>query len=180
MCSSDLLRGMKAEGYPFRGVLYCGLIITPNGPKVLEYNARFGDPETQALMVRLGSDLAQVLQEIARGKLETNVLDWKHGASVCVVACSAGYPGNYQAGQLIHGLADAENIGAKVFHSGSMRQNGQILTAGGRVLGITAAGNTLTEARRRAYAAAERVNFHGIHYRHDIGQKGLQRAKPLE
>lgn len=173
------LAGMRAEGTPFRGVLYCGLMITPRGPQVLEYNVRFGDPETQALLYRLESDLCQVLTEIARGQLMTKELAWKQGASACVVACSAGYPGPYKSGVPIYGLSDAEALGAKVFHSGTKLSGGNVVTSGGRVLGITMAGESLSAAIHNAYQAAEKISFEGIHYRRDIGRKGLIRTEPL-
>jgi phosphoribosylamine---glycine ligase len=173
------LRGMKAEGAPFRGVLYCGLMITPDGPKVLEYNVRFGDPETQAILYRMDSDLAQILLEIAKGRLETASVRSAAGASVCVVACSGGYPGNYTAGIPIHGLEAAEQAGVKIFHSGTARSESCVKTAGGRVLGITASGAHLTAALNTAYAAAKKIHFEGMHFRSDIGQKGLLRKQPL-
>jgi phosphoribosylamine---glycine ligase len=173
------LRGMTAEGAPFRGVLYSGLMITAEGPKVLEYNVRFGDPEAQAILYRLESDLAEILLEIANGRLETPSLQWTEGASVCVVACSDGYPGNYTAGIPIHGLEAAEQIGAKVFHSGTVRRGSSIETAGGRVLGITSASADLASALSTAYAAAKKVQFEGMHLRSDIGRKGLERSRPL-
>ncbi len=174
------LAGLRAEGTPFRGVLYCGLMITAEGPKVLEYNVRFGDPETQALLYRLDTDLAQVLHEIALGKLITPSLSWKPGASVCVVACAGGYPGSYATGKLITGLDAAETAGVKVFHSGTAMDKGRLVTTGGRVLGITASGADLATAARAAYSAAEKIQFDGMHYRTDIGKKGLERRRPLD
>ena len=174
------LKGLKAEGTPFRGVLYCGLMITSQGPKVLEYNVRFGDPETQAILYRLDSDIALILQEIASGKLSTSSLRWKPGASACVVACSGGYPGAYKTGIPIAGLEVAEATNVKIFHSGTTRNGNSIETSGGRVLGITAAGDNLASALQSAYAAARLVQFGGMHYRTDIGKKGLLRTRPLE
>jgi phosphoribosylamine--glycine ligase len=173
------LAGLRKEGMPYRGVLYCGLMITADGPRVIEYNVRFGDPETQPLMFRLETDLAEVLLEAATGTLRSTPLLWKHGASVCVVACSEGYPGAYPVGRPIRGLEEAEADGAKVFHAGTAMQNGTIVTSGGRVLGITAAGTDLSSAAAAAYAAAARIHFDGMHYRRDIARKGLARSRPL-
>jgi phosphoribosylamine---glycine ligase len=173
------LEGLRREGIPYKGVLYSGLMITPDGPKVLEYNVRFGDPETQPLMLRLEGDLAETLLALARGELGSDMLSWKAGASVCVVACSAGYPGSYTTGKVISGLEEAEAGGACVFHAGTAQQDGRIVTSGGRVLGITAAGADLASATQAAYQAAAKVRFEGIHYRHDIARKGLQRPRPL-
>jgi len=173
------LGGLRKEGMPYRGVLYCGLMITTDGPRVIEYNVRFGDPEAQALLFRLETDLAEVLLELAAGNLRDAPLKWKPGASVCVVACSEGYPGEYPVGRPIHGLEEAEAGGAKVFHAGTAMKNGSVVTSGGRVLGITAAGPDLASATRAAYAAASKIHFDGMHCRHDIARKGLGRANPL-
>ena len=173
------IEGLRSEGIVYRGVLYCGLMITDEGPKVLEYNARFGDPETQALMVRLEGDLTEALAAVAKGGLRTDMLSWNLGASVCVVACSAGYPGNYSSGKQITGLEKAEANGAKVFHAGTAERDGTIVTAGGRVLGITAGGPDLAAATKVAYDAASKIHFDGMHYRRDIGWKGLRRRTPL-
>ncbi|OFV93858.1 MAG: phosphoribosylamine--glycine ligase [Acidobacteria bacterium RIFCSPLOWO2_12_FULL_54_10] len=173
------LDGLRKEGITYRGVLYCGLMITKDGPKVLEYNARFGDPETQPLMFRLRTDLAETLLGLARGNLSSRPLEWVPGASVCVVACSAGYPGSYESGKIISGIEQAEAAGAKIFHAGTTSNNHDFLTAGGRVLGITARGETLAAATRNAYHAVSCIHFDGMHYRHDIAQKGLRRSQPL-
>jgi len=173
------IAGLRAEGIPYKGVLYCGLMITTAGPKVLEYNVRFGDPETQPLMLRLQGDLAEILLAVATGGLNGDMVSWKSGASVCVVACSAGYPGEYSSGKEISGIADAEAAGAKVFHAGTAQTDGKLVTAGGRVLGISASGKGLAEAAGLAYAAAGKIRFEGMHYRRDIGRKGLCRVRPL-
>jgi phosphoribosylamine--glycine ligase len=173
------LEGLRSEGITYKGVLYCGLMITRDGPKVLEYNVRFGDPETQPLMLRLEGDLAETLLAVATGELSSNMLSWKPGASVCVVACSAGYPGKYSAGRAITGLEEAETGGAKVFHAGTAKRDGGVVTSGGRVLGITARGSELASAARDAYAAVAKIHFEGMHYRRDIAKKGLQRRQPL-
>ena len=173
------LEGLRAEGILYRGVLYCGLMITQQGPQVLEYNVRLGDPETQPLVFRLRTDLAETLLSLATGHLQPGPLSWESGASVCVVACSAGYPGDYQTGKPISGLAEAEAGGAKLFHSGTAECNGSLTTAGGRVLGATARGLNLAAATQAVYAAISKVHFAGIHYRRDIARKGLERAHPL-
>jgi phosphoribosylamine--glycine ligase len=159
------------------GVLYCGLMMTPRGPEVLEFNARFGDPETQAILLRLESDLVDVLEACVDGTLAETNLRWSAGASACVVASSAGYPGSYKTGLPITGLADAARVpGVQVFHAGSSRTaEGEILTGGGRVLGVTAAAPTLEEALARAYEAMEKIHFDGIYYRRDIGHRALKK-----
>ncbi|MBI3895239.1 MAG: phosphoribosylamine--glycine ligase [Acidobacteria bacterium] len=173
------LEGLRSEGIVYRGVLYCGLMITEEGPKVLEYNVRFGDPETQPILFRLRTDLAETLTALATGHLQPGPLSWEPGASVCVVACSAGYPGEYQTGKSITGLEAAEEEGAKLFHAGTTERNGTLVTAGGRVLGVTARGPDLATATKAAYTALSKVHFAGIHYRRDIARKGLERQHPL-
>jgi phosphoribosylamine--glycine ligase len=168
--------GMASEDAPFIGVLYCGLMMTARGPQVLEFNARFGDPETQAILLRLESDLVDALEACVDGKLAETELRWSPGASACIVASSAGYPGSYKTGFPITGLEDAARVpGVQVFHSGSSQLDGQLLTAGGRVLGVTAAAPTLEEALGRAYEAMELIHFDGIYYRRDIGHRALKR-----
>ena len=168
------VRGMAEEDTPFVGVLYCGLMMTPRGPEVLEFNARFGDPETQALLVRLESDLVDVLEACVYGRLAETPMRWAQGASACVVASSAGYPGSYETGKPISGLGAAAQIpGVEVFHSGTALVGGQIVTAGGRVLGVTAAADSLQEALQRAYQAMVEIQFEGIYYRRDIGHRAL-------
>lgn len=172
------VRGMAEEGAPFTGVLYCGLMMTAKGPQVLEYNARFGDPETQAILVRLDSDLVEALEACVDGRLSETELRWQSGASACVVASSAGYPGSYKTGLPISGLSNAaQTPGVEVFHSGTSRVGGQIVTSGGRVLGVTAIADTLDEALRRAYEALAQVHFDGIYYRRDIGHRALKKPK---
>jgi phosphoribosylamine---glycine ligase len=169
------IRGMAEEGTPFAGVLYVGLMMTARGPQVLEYNARFGDPETQALLVRLDSDLVDALEACVEGRLAQTQLRWSSGASACVVASSAGYPGAYKTGLPIGGLGAAAQVpGVQVFHSGTTQVGGQILTAGGRVLAVTAAGDSLKEALARAYQAMAEIEFEGIYYRRDIGHRALK------
>jgi phosphoribosylamine--glycine ligase len=173
------LEGLRSEGITYRGVLYCGLMITADGPKLLEYNVRFGDPETQALLFRMKTDLADTLMGVATGSLAGASVAWEPGASVCVVACSAGYPGEYATGKPMSGLEEAEAAGAKLFHAGTAVRDGALVTSGGRVLGITARGADLPAATHAAYEAASKVRFDGIHYRRDIARKGLLRARPL-
>jgi phosphoribosylamine--glycine ligase len=173
------VEGLRSEGLVYRGILFCGLMITAAGPKVIEYNVRFGDPETQAILVRLETNLAEVLTEVARGAVRDQPLQWKPGASVCVAACSEGYPGPYISGRVIDGLDRAAAAGAKVFHAGTAERDSQIVTAGGRVLGITSCGPDLASAAQTAYERVSRIHFQGMHYRRDIGRKGLLRSKPL-
>lgn len=163
------------EATRFTGFLYAGLIMTDEGPKVLEFNVRLGDPETQPLMHRLESDLAPVLLAAAEGHLASVKLRWRSGPSVCVVLASGGYPGPYETGQPIQGIEAAEALGATVFHAGTRRSGQALETAGGRVLGVTAAGVDLVEAIDHAYAAVREIHFEGMHYRRDIGRKGLER-----
>jgi phosphoribosylamine--glycine ligase len=170
------VKAMAAEDMPFVGVLYCGLMMTSRGPQVLEYNARFGDPETQAILVRLESDLVDALEACVDGRLATEELRWKPGASACVIASSAGYPGHYKTGLPITGLEEAGRLPeVVVFHSGSKRQDGQTLTAGGRVLGVTASAETLEAALGRAYEALKLIHFDGMYFRRDIGHRALKR-----
>jgi phosphoribosylamine--glycine ligase len=168
--------GMAAEDTPFTGVLYCGLMMTARGPMVLEYNARFGDPETQAILVRLESDLVEGLESCVEGRLSDTEFRWRPGASACVVAASEGYPGSYAAGKRISGLAAASEI-AQVFHAGTALMDGEYLTSGGRVLGVTAAADSLPEALAMAYEGMGRIHFDGMYYRRDIGYRALSPRK---
>jgi phosphoribosylamine--glycine ligase len=166
------LAGMAADGAPYSGVLYCGLMLTAEGPQVLEYNVRFGDPETQPIMMRMKSDLGAVMAAISQGSLGSLDLEWSPGAAACVVAASGGYPGSYAKGLPIRGLEQAAGIaGVKVFHAGTRRGSGGWETAGGRVLGVTARGASLTEALQGAYGAMGRISFPGMHFRRDIGRR---------
>jgi phosphoribosylamine---glycine ligase len=166
------VNGMAAEESPFVGVLYCGLMMTARGPMVLEFNARFGDPETQAILARLESDLVATLEACVQGRLSDTELRWKSGASACVIAASAGYPGSYVTGRTISGLYEAARVpGVEVFHSGTALVDGHYVTAGGRVLGVTAAAETLDESLALAYEALDRIHFEGIYYRRDIGRR---------
>ncbi|HEU5458098.1 MAG TPA: phosphoribosylamine--glycine ligase [Terracidiphilus sp.] len=172
------IRGMAEEGAHFVGVLYCGLMMTPRGPEVLEFNARFGDPETQAILLRLESDLMDALDACVDGRLAEVELRWNPGASACVIASSSGYPGSYQTGLPISGLGAAAQVpGVQVFHSGTACVGGQTVTAGGRVLGVSAVGDTLQQALNRAYQAMVEISFDGIYYRRDIGHRALAKQR---
>jgi phosphoribosylamine--glycine ligase len=169
------------EAMRFTGFLYAGLMLTTDGPKVLEFNVRLGDPETQPLMHRMQSDFVPALMASAEGRLAGVRLEWRAEPSVCVVLTSSGYPGAYASGKRIQGIEGAEAAGATVFQAGTRRSNGGLETAGGRVLGITARGPSLASAIQRTYDAVRHIHFEGMHYRRDIGRKGLTRgtAPPL-
>jgi len=171
------VRGMAGENVPFTGVLYCGLMMTAKGPQVLEYNARFGDPETQAILLRLESDLVDALEACIDGRLPETELRWCSGASACVIASSAGYPGSYKTGIPIRGLDVAAQVpGVEVFHSGTALAGSEIVTNGGRVLGVTANGDSLEQALGRAYEAMGQIQFDGIYFRRDIGHRALKKS----
>jgi phosphoribosylamine--glycine ligase len=164
------MRGLEADGVSYRGFLYFGLMLTTTGPQVLEFNCRLGDPETQAIMARVDFDLAEVLMDSAAGRLDSAKLKWKPGASVCVVAASGGYPGKFESGKPIRGLTDiGDNRGLKNLHAGTKRNGDMIATAGGRVLGVTASEGSLDAAVAKAYAAMDKIEFDGMHFRRDIG-----------
>jgi len=164
------LEGMAAEGNPFSGILYAGLMLTRDGPKLIEYNVRFGDPETQAVLMRLESDLVEVFNAVVEGRIDSTSIDWSTDASVCVVAASGGYPGSFEQGKPITGLEEAKEVeGVVIFHSGTARdEQGGFITSGGRVLGVTGRARTLHQARARAYEAMSCIKFEGLHYRTDI------------
>ncbi|HEY1469699.1 MAG TPA: phosphoribosylamine--glycine ligase [Candidatus Acidoferrum sp.] len=169
------LRGLAADGIRYQGFLYVGLMLTKSGPKVLEFNCRLGDPETQAIAARMDFDLAEVLANLAAEELKPEKLKWRPGASACVVLASGGYPGKFESGKEIKGLPEAGQVAdVKVLHAGTKRQGDTIVTSGGRVLGVTACGQSLTEALQKAYAAAGKIHFDGMHYRKDIGRHGEQ------
>ena len=169
------LKGCAAEGLDFRGILYPGVMLTKAGPKVLEFNARFGDPETQIYLPRLENDLVDLLEASIDGTLERATLRWSAQPSVCVVMASGGYPGSYPKGKVITGLDEAARLpNVKVFHAGTALAGGKIVTNGGRVLGVTAWAPSLAAARDAAYAAVERIRFEGAHWRRDIAAKGLR------
>jgi phosphoribosylamine--glycine ligase len=169
------LRGCAAEGIDFRGIIYPGVMLTKNGPKVLEFNARFGDPETQVYLPRLENDLVELMLASVEGRLAKVELRWSAQVSVCVVMASGGYPGNYPKGKVISGIAAADALPqTKVFHAGTALKDGLVVTNGGRVLGVTAWRPTLAEARAAAYAAVEKISLKGAHYRRDIAAKALR------
>ena len=175
--AQPVVRGMKAEGTEFKGVLYCGLMMTARGPMVLEFNCRFGDPETQPILMRLESDLVEAIEASIEGRISDGVFRWSPDASVCVVMASGGYPGTFTAGKRIDGLGEAARIsGVKVFHAGTSRRDDAFYTAGGRVLGVTARAADLPTAVARAYEACEKISFEGAHYRRDIAGRALKRA----
>lgn len=166
---TPVIDALASEGIKYKGVLYGGLVLTDEGPKVLEFNCRFGDPETQAILPRFDGDLAQVLSAVAEERLEKVKFSWKDQACVSVVAASAGYPGDYKTGIEISGLKEAsEAAGISIFHAGSAYKGGKVVTAGGRVLNVSALGDTFSQARDKAYDALKRISFKGMHYRTDI------------
>jgi phosphoribosylamine--glycine ligase len=174
------VHALKRSRHAFRGVLYAGLMLTNQGPRVLEFNCRFGDPEVQPLLMRLKTDLLDLLEACVEDRLDEfpeQRLEWDPRPSVCVVMASGGYPGNFQKGKVITGLAEAAKLpDVKVFHAGTRREKDLVLTDGGRVLAVTALGETLAEAKRNAYQAASKIHFQGAHYRKDIADKALKRS----
>jgi len=169
------IAAMAKEGRVYRGCLYLGLMVTADGPKVVEFNARFGDPETQVVLPLLDSDLVAIMCACADGTLADVPIRWKDGAAVCVVLASGGYPGHYEKGQEIHGLADAEAMGALVFHAGTAMKDGKLVTNGGRVLGVVGRGADISSAVDAAYAAATKISFKDAYYRKDIAHRALER-----
>jgi len=170
-----VVAGMKAEGIPYRGILYCGLMMTARGPMVLEFNCRFGDPETQAVLMRLDSDLLEAIEAAVEGRVSDGVFRWSADASCCVVVASGGYPGAFVSGKLISGLERAaQNENVKVFHAGTSKRDGKYYTSGGRVLGVTARAPRLQEAIARAYEAVQQISFEDMYYRKDIGARALK------
>ena len=165
------LRAMNAEGLDFRGVLYVGLMLTADGPKVVEYTARFGDPETQAVLPLLTGDLMEIMLAVREQRLEERMVRFADGAAACIILASGGYPGQYEGGKAITGIDAAEKRGATVYHAGTKLSDGALVTAGGRVLGVTATGDTLRAAVNAAYAAAREIHFDGAHMRSDIGSR---------
>jgi phosphoribosylamine---glycine ligase len=165
------LRGCMTEGMPFRGVLFLGIMMTEDGPRLLEYNVRFGDPETQAILVRLETDLTDICEALLTGTLSQIPIDWRQGSSACVVLAARGYPAKPATGDVITGSAEAGSIEAvEIFHAGTaLDPDGRVVTAGGRVLGVTATGDDLDTARSRAYAGVEKISFDGMQFRRDIG-----------
>ena len=165
------LNAMNAEGFTFKGVLYVGLMLTEKGPKVVEYNARFGDPETQVVLPLLESDLMEIMMAVRNQTLSALDIQWKEQSAACIVLASGGYPGKYEGGKVITGMDEAEETGATVYHAGTKLTDDGFVTAGGRVLGVTALGDTLKAAVDSAYAAAKKIHFDGAHMRSDIGSR---------
>jgi len=174
--AQPVVTGMKAEGAEFKGVLYCGLMMTARGPMVLEFNCRFGDPETQPILMRLESDLVDALEASIEGRVSDGDFKWSQDASVCVVMSSGGYPGTFDVGKRIDGLDEASVVeGVKVFHAGTSKRDGEYYTSGGRVLGVTARAADLETAVARAYAVCAKISFDGAHYRKDIAARALKK-----
>lgn len=171
-----MIRALDAEGRTYRGVIYAGLMITEQGPKVLEFNARFGDPETQPVLTLLDTDLVEIIDAVLTNRLNKIEIKWKKQASVCVVLASGGYPGAYEKGKVISGL-DRVNGNVVVFHAGTAEKEGKIVTAGGRVLGVTASGPDIPAAIKSAYQAIDQIHFDGMQYRRDIGHRAVERIK---
>ena len=166
--------GMNRNGTVYKGILYAGIMVTQGGPRVLEFNVRFGDPETQPILMRLKSDLLEVMLAVCDGRLDEVKLEWDPRPAVCVVMASGGYPGDYTRGKVISGLEDAEKLdGVMVFHAGTADKDGQIVPAGGRVLGVTAVGDTIAEAKMQAYKAVDMIDFEGAYCRRDIADKAI-------
>jgi len=169
------VNALKVEGCPYEGILYAGIMLTPEGPKVLEFNCRFGDPEAQPILMRLQSDILDIMNAVVDKKLDSTDIEWSNKSSVCVVVAAGGYPGKYSTGQVINGLDSLEDMkDLIVFHAGTKSVGGKIVTAGGRVLGVTAVGNDINEAIDRAYEGIGRINFDGMQFRRDIGRRGVK------
>lgn len=173
---APMVRALKAEGRTYRGVLYAGLMVRDGKAKVLEFNVRFGDPETQPVLSLLDTDLLEIVEAVLENRLAQIEIKWKQQAAVCVVLAAGGYPAAYQKGHAIHGLAEVP-ADVTVFHAGTAVKEGDIVTAGGRVLGVTATGRDIAAAINKAYAATEKISFEGMHYRRDIGNKALTNDK---
>lgn len=168
-----IVAAMKKEGYPFKGCLYAGLMITSEGPKVVEFNCRFGDPETEAVLPLFDGDLARVMLDCVQGTLSDEAVVWKKACAVDVVLASEGYPASHSSGEVISGIEDAKKAGCLVFHAGTVKKNGQYVVNGGRVLNVVALADTLAEAKAKAYEGVSRISWRGMQYRHDIADKGL-------
>lgn len=168
-----IVAAMKKEGYPFKGCLYAGLMITSEGPKVVEFNCRFGDPETEAVLPLFDGDLARVMLDCVHGTLSDEAVVWKKACAVDVVLASEGYPASHSSGEVISGIEDAKKTGCLVFHAGTVKKNGEYVVNGGRVLNVVALADTLAEAKAKAYEGISRISWRGMQYRHDIADKGL-------
>ena len=167
-----MIRAMQLEGRPYKGILYAGLMLTKTGPQILEFNARFGDPETQPLLARMDSDIVPIFEACIDGTLDQCSLEWKNESSVCVVMAAKGYPNSYDKGKPISGFKEANELSdVIVFHAGTKQHDGEVLTSGGRVLGVTATGENIATAISRAYEAVKKIQWDGIHYRKDIGHR---------
>lgn len=171
------IEAMNSEGRTFKGCLYFGLMLTPKGPKVIEYNCRFGDPETQVVLPRLKTDIMDIFDAINNETLSELNIEWSDDACTCLIMASGGYPKSYPKGIEINGLTDGQLEGVTVYHAGTAIKDGRLVTSGGRVLGITALGSSLEDALKKSYAAAEKISFNGAHYRKDIGQRALNALK---
>jgi phosphoribosylamine--glycine ligase len=170
-----VVKGMKEEGAEYRGILYCGLMMTARGPMVLEFNCRFGDPETQPILMRMQNDLVDALEASVQGRVSEGDFKWSPDPAVCVVISSGGYPGAFELGKRITGIEEADALpDVKVFHAGTDQRDGAYFTSGGRVLGVTATGADLRAAVAKAYEAAGKIKFEGMHYRTDIAARGLK------
>ena len=176
--AQKVVTGMKSEGTPFKGILFCGIMMTPRGPMVLEFNTRFGDPETQAILLRMETDILDLLNASIDGNAALLSVKMRPGASACVIAASGGYPGKYTSGKLIHGISSPPPEDVVVFHSGTATKNGHLVTAGGRVLAITAVAPDLHTALDKAYAEIANITFEGMQYRRDIGHRALKQEQP--
>jgi len=173
-----VIAGMRAEGAEYKGILYCGIMMTATGPMVLEFNCRFGDPETQPMMMRMESDLLEAMEASIARRVSDGNFRWSPDPAVCVVMASGGYPGAFEAGKLITGIEDADRLpGVKIFHAGTNRRDNMYYTSGGRVLGVTARGKDLPDAVERAYDAVMKIRFDGMHYRKDIAARGLKHLR---
>jgi len=173
-----IVDGMNRSGAAYKGVLYAGLMITAAGPRVLEFNVRFGDPETQPILMRLNSDLLEVCQAVCEGRLADVTLAWDRRPAVCIVMASGGYPGDYEKGKKITGLEEAQKLkDVMVFHAGTSAKNGDIVTSGGRVLGVTAMGADIADAKARAYEAVDKIKFENAYFRRDIADKAIKKLK---
>ena len=175
-----IVAAMKKEGYPFKGCLYAGLMITSEGPKVVEFNCRFGDPETEAVLPLFDGDLARVMLDCVHGTLSDEAVVWKKACAVDVVLASEGYPASHSSGEVISGIEDAKKAGCLVFHAGTVKKNGEYVVNGGRVLNVVALADTLAEAKAKAYEGVSRISWRGMQYRHDIADKGLLHLETKE
>lgn len=172
-----MVDGMNRNGTPYKGVLYAGVMVTAGGPRVLEFNVRFGDPETQPILMRLKSDLLEIMLAVCDGRLDEVTLQWDSRPAVCVVMAAGGYPGDYEKGKIITGITQAEQLeNVVVFHAGTVAKNGDIVTNGGRVLGVTAMGQTIAKAKAKAYEAVDKIKFDGAYCRRDIADKAIKRT----